>query len=235
MSSNIDKIHDERLQFLYEATHTAFKISPKLAAFYGSQFFAALGPQHVSDTIYQDLCTYCGSPLVDGCSVSRVRVVRSNNQAKKENKRRMKKAKKNIVKIRLGGSTNKPPSTRKQRIEELKDRKNTIEYVCNLCQSRTVFDGSTRTQLRRAGLDKDSPNTVTAKLNTMNLLPPAKSVIKEETTPTPRSSSSNVVLEDKKNKRKKKSNLLAVLANKKKKDEEAMSGEFSLGDFLSNL
>ncbi|KAJ2910064.1 hypothetical protein GGI21_001248 [Coemansia aciculifera] len=173
-------MHEARMQFLHSASYAAFSICPQLSAYYGNMFTEALGGQRAANYVYRTMCPYCGSLLIDGRSVARVSVVRSPTSAARSGKRSGggKGAKalgdtagRRVVKVRLNDSSNdngKKTQTKDERVEAQRNIRNTVEYLCQLCDSRVVFAGSTKTQLQAAGLDSDARKT-TRKLADLTL------------------------------------------------------------------
>ncbi|KAJ1771081.1 hypothetical protein IW140_002858 [Coemansia sp. RSA 1813] len=177
---NLEEQQTARLGHLHTASRMAFRICPQLAAFYGNEFCTALGSQKVANTIVRYQCPYCGSPLVDGRSVSRVSVVRSqrgaSNSCGKKNKkiqpkkRSRKKSKtgndckRRVIKIWLSDTANahQPKMTKEELADAQKNMKNTVEYICQLCDSRIVFPGTTVSGLDAAGLAGDLTTTETS-------------------------------------------------------------------------
>ncbi|KAJ2015445.1 hypothetical protein GGI13_002154 [Coemansia sp. RSA 455] len=164
------EMHEARMQFLHSASYAAFKVCPQLSAYYGNMFTDALGGQRAANYVYRTMCPYCGSLLVDGRSVSRVSVVKTPAQATSAaspGKRRGggksgKDSGRRVVKVRLNdphASGGKRNLTKEDRIEARRNVRNNVEYLCQLCDSRVVFAGSTNTQLQAAGLDGDSRKT----------------------------------------------------------------------------
>ncbi|KAJ2799621.1 hypothetical protein H4R20_004363 [Coemansia guatemalensis] len=266
-SGSSSQHNDLRLNFLHSATHAAFKICPQLAGFYGNAFQSALGTQRVSNSILRQLCVYCGSPLVDGCSVARVSVIK--NVSKKMRRLASKTAQNkvshnglrpHVVHLRpnndaLSGADGSGLS-REQRLKQLRDQRNNVQYTCGMCRTRIVYPGTTKSGLRAAGLAGGSGqgNTSAEANNTtdtsISLVDPVSSRATAPSYPTsttqPSSGSGGPdrkmsVANDgsaaaKKRKRHKSNLLAAVAANKKKVEEKsASSSAFSLDDFLSGL
>ncbi|KAJ2841991.1 hypothetical protein GGI22_007703, partial [Coemansia erecta] len=177
---NLEEQQTARLKHLHTASRVAFKICPQLAAFYGNEFCSALGAQKVANSIVRYQCPYCGSPLVDGRSVSRVSVVRSKQpqkdpvakncaakpcgKKKSRTKRRQKQRsksvnvrKRRVIKVCLNDNTgvHQQNITTKERAEAQTNVKNTVEYICQLCDSRIVFPGASVSGLNAAGLSGD--------------------------------------------------------------------------------
>ncbi|KAJ2436857.1 hypothetical protein GGF42_008822 [Coemansia sp. RSA 2424] len=169
-SKRFDDMHEARMQFLHSAAYAAFKVCPQLSAYYGNMFADALGGQRAANYVYRTMCPYCGSLLVDGRSVSRVSVVRSPTPAARAGKRggggRAKTpggtAGRRVIKVHLTDSNatdSERSKTKGDRAEARRNVRNTVEYLCQLCDSRIVFAGSTKTQLQAAGLDVDTRKT----------------------------------------------------------------------------
>ncbi|KAJ1800910.1 hypothetical protein LPJ59_000726 [Coemansia sp. RSA 2399] len=184
---NLEEQQTARLNHLHTASRVAFQICPQLAAFYGNEFCSALGAQKVANSIARYQCPYCGSPLVDGRSVSRVSVVRSKqpqrdpvakNCAAKpcgKNKVRLRRRqkqksmsvdvrKRRVIKVWLSDTAGarQPNMTIEERGEARMSVKNTVEYICQLCDSRIVFPGATTSGLNAAGLSGDLTTTQTS-------------------------------------------------------------------------
>ncbi|KAJ2797917.1 hypothetical protein H4S07_005826 [Coemansia furcata] len=178
-AKKFDEMHEARMQFLHSASYAAFKVCPQLSAYYGNMFTDALGGQRAANYVYRTMCPYCGSLLVDGRSVARVSIVKTpalTTPAAGSGKRRSsgksgKGSGRRVVKVRLNDSSaqdgGKNP-TKEDRIEARRNVRNTVEYVCQLCDSRVVFAGSTQTQLQAAGLDGDARKTA-LKMATLTL------------------------------------------------------------------
>ncbi|KAJ2023072.1 hypothetical protein IWW57_004270 [Coemansia sp. S610] len=178
-AKKFDEMHEARMQFLHSASYAAFKVCPQLSAYYGNLFTEALGSQRAANYVYRTMCPHCGSLLVDGKSVKRVSVVKAPTQdaaAASSGKRRssgklVKNSGRRVVKVRLNDPNaldGRKNVTKEDRIESRRNIRNTVEYLCQLCGSRVVFDGSTQTQLRAAGLDGDSRKTA-LKMATLTL------------------------------------------------------------------
>ncbi|KAJ2451123.1 hypothetical protein EV183_003807 [Coemansia sp. RSA 2336] len=229
----------KRLEFLHSAAHAAFKVCPQLASFYGNEFLTGLGSQRTSNTIMRQLCFYCGSPLVDGLSVSRVKVV--SNSAKKPEKRR-KGAVNKLRTITMRSNDMLPTSSDKTlpatslRTKQLSEIKNTVYYSCGMCSTRIALPGSTRSGLQAAGLS----TTKVALKDTDTKQDNPKASINPASKPTdidkPKPSTTRPSDSAAKKRKRHKSNLLAtVAANKKKAEEKTNSSSLSLSDFLSGL
>ncbi|KAJ2747669.1 hypothetical protein GGI20_000318 [Coemansia sp. BCRC 34301] len=273
-SRKFDELHEARIQFLHSASYAAFKVCPQLSAYYGNLFTGALGGQRAANYVYRTMCPYCGSLLVDGRSVARVSVVRlpklpapGTKHGKRGSSRKAKTpgdaAGRRVVKVRLNDS-NAAESGRKQtkedRTEARRNIRNTVEYLCQLCDSRVVFAGSTKTQLQAAGLDGDARKAMLKMADlTLDAAPDScgsgLSTVKAQKTvsatafapldsiavksglsgkePLPAADTQ----QDKRRKRQKSNLLAAVAANKKKSEakKDAENASFSLSDFLSNL
>ncbi|KAJ1994405.1 hypothetical protein GGI26_001643 [Coemansia sp. RSA 1358] len=171
-----EELHEARLNHLHTASRLAFRICPQLAAFYGNEFLTALGGQRATNTIARHQCTYCGSPLVDGRSISRVSVVRSTKRQPQRTSHGICKgtwgrqqtqpvankpgtvvdtSRRRVIKIRLNdasSATGHSKPTKEESARARQDQKNTIHYICELCDSRLVFPGSTKSGLQAAGL-----------------------------------------------------------------------------------
>ncbi|KAJ1733307.1 hypothetical protein LPJ61_001626 [Coemansia biformis] len=154
-----------RMSHLHTAAHAAFKICPQLASFYGGEFLAALGGQRMSNEVLRKLCIHCGALLVDGRTVARVSVVSS---AQTRQRRRAGKvaggSARRVVRARPNETravNNRAPPTRDERLAQLQDQRNTVEYMCSMCATRIVYPGSTRTGLRAAGLDTGARQAAT--------------------------------------------------------------------------
>ncbi|KAJ2540704.1 hypothetical protein EV175_006208 [Coemansia sp. RSA 1933] len=184
---NLEEQQTARLNHLHTASRMAFRICPQLAAFYGNQFCSALGPQKVANSITRYQCPYCGSPLVDGRSVARVSVVPSQRlqkasdareacgtkmaskrktRAKNRSKRIPKSdsdCKRRVINVSLSDTANtgQPKLSKEERANAQKDVKNSVEYICRLCDSRIVFPGATVSGLDAAGLSDNLPATNT--------------------------------------------------------------------------
>ncbi|KAJ1936060.1 hypothetical protein GGF37_005757 [Kickxella alabastrina] len=204
-SENID---NSRQNFMLNASRAAFNICPQLAAYFGNEFQTSSKDQHIGVNILRHMCQYCGVPLIDGRSVSRVSIVRTATHAGKSSTTKMastakvkaktrsnskrKRARqpipatpigRRVVNVGLNDTlfAGKPKPTGEQRLAALRDQKNSVEYVCGLCDSRVVYPGATKSNLRAAGLD-DEACRATVKLETLNLnspkvaLPSAKPV-----------------------------------------------------------
>ncbi|KAJ2063713.1 hypothetical protein GGI17_001499 [Coemansia sp. S146] len=180
-AKKFDEMHEARMQFLHSASYAAFKVCPQLSAYYGNMFTDALGGQRAANYVYRTMCPYCSSLLVDGRSVSRVSIVKTPAQATSAaspRKRRgdgkpSKDSGRRVVKVRLNDANalnGKRNLTKEDRIEARRNVRNTVEYLCQLCDSRVVFAGSTQTQLQAAGLDGDSRKTA-LKMATLTLDP----------------------------------------------------------------
>ncbi|KAJ2400594.1 hypothetical protein GGI23_001939 [Coemansia sp. RSA 2559] len=177
---NLEEQQTARLNHLHTASRVAFRICPQLAAFYGNEFCSALGAQKVANSIVRYQCPYCGSPLVDGRSVSRVSVVRSKQpqkdpvakncaakpcgKKKSRTRRRQKQwsksvnvRKRRVIKVCLNDDTgaHQQNITTEERAEAQTNVKNTVEYICQLCDSRIVFPGASVSGLNAAGLSGD--------------------------------------------------------------------------------
>ncbi|KAJ2084213.1 hypothetical protein H4R24_000155 [Coemansia sp. RSA 988] len=258
--------NDLRLNFLHTATLAAFKICPQLAGFYGDTFLSALGTQRVSNPILRQLCIYCGSPLVDGCSVARVSVIKNVPKKKRrlaskvaQNKDNHAGSQSHVVRIRPNdGSSGANGSglSREQRLAQLRDQRNTVQYTCRMCRTRIVYPGATKSGLRAAGLDrgrgqKNMPgkaNNTTDAGNGLADPASARATTLASATSATHSSDGSGGLNRKvsaatdggvaaKKRKRNKSNLLAAVAANKKKAEEknTSSSAFSLDDFLSGL
>ncbi|KAJ1891821.1 hypothetical protein LPJ66_006704 [Kickxella alabastrina] len=204
-SENID---NSRQNFMLNASRAAFNICPQLAAYFGNEFQTSSKDQHIGVNILRHMCQYCGVPLIDGRSVSRVSIVRTATRAGKSSTTKMastvkvkaktrsnskrKRARqpipatpigRRVVNVGLNDTlfAGKPKPTGEQRLAALRDQKNSIEYVCGLCDSRVVYPGATKSNLRAAGLDDESCRAA-VKLETLSLnspkvaLPSAKPV-----------------------------------------------------------
>ncbi|KAJ2612369.1 hypothetical protein H4S08_002719 [Coemansia sp. RSA 1365] len=258
--------NDLRLNFLHSATHAAFKISPQLAGFYGDIFLSALGTQRVSNTIQRQLCVYCRSPLVDGCSVARVSVIKNMPKKKprlasgdSRDKNSHGDLRLNVVRIRPNDASSRADGSgpsREQRLAQLRNQRNTVQYTCGMCRTRIVYPGATNSGLRAAGLDgKPGQLSIPGKANktTESAGESVNSSSAREIGPsfaasaaqfssgpggpdrkTPAGNDGSAVI---KKRKRHKSNLLAAVAASRRKAEEKTSSSsgFSLDDFLSGL
>ncbi|KAI9473195.1 hypothetical protein BX667DRAFT_516394 [Coemansia mojavensis] len=235
--SEVDNI--KRLEFLHSAAHAVFKVCPQLASFYGNEFLTGLGSQRTSNTIMRQICFYCGSPFVDGVSVSRVKIV--PNSAKKP-KKKQKGAVNKLRTINLRSNDTLPTNSDKTlpatslRTKQSGETKNTVYYSCSMCSTRIALPGSTRSGLQAAGLS----NTKVACKGTDtkqddpkdNIKPPFNPTTTDKPKPSTIKSSDSAA----KKRKRHKSNLLAtVAANKKKAEEKTDKSSLSLSDFLSGL
>ncbi|KAJ2511851.1 hypothetical protein GGI11_004952 [Coemansia sp. RSA 2049] len=178
VAKNLEEQQSAWLNHLHTASRMAFRICPQLAAFYGNEFSTALGSQKAANSVVRYQCPYCGSPLVDSRSVSRVSVVRTpqpqkgclakggseklRGRAKKRALRTTKRkglnqgnsCKRRVVKVLLSDITDDHTSetTKAGRDGMQKNIKNTVEYICGLCDSRVVYPGATASGLDAAGL-----------------------------------------------------------------------------------
>ncbi|KAJ1865721.1 hypothetical protein LPJ57_006057 [Coemansia sp. RSA 486] len=157
----------------------------------------------------------------------------------------------------------KNPTSKKAQAEARATQRNSVIYKCELCSSKIVFAGASRSGLAQPELDKGPRETVTklaslsisqepvAKAQPIVHSKPAAADLKpvnldktHKTGTGPREAARDskpldVTAEKQAAKRKKhKSKLLAAMAESKKKADAkkaAESSSFSLSDFLSNL
>ncbi|KAJ2162142.1 hypothetical protein GGF46_000884 [Coemansia sp. RSA 552] len=247
-----------RLNFLHSASHAAFKICPQLAAFYGGEFLTLLGDQRTSNTIQRQLCMHCGVPLADGRSVSRVSVV--TNSRRKRSKRAKQSGSagnsRRVIRIRPNSadtSADPWPTKQKDRLDQMRDRKNSVMYTCAMCTTRTIYPGATKSALRIAGLAGSMPGGSVNQMATPAAAEPSSTVsapaaeparnrpaadIKPGTAVAANNAAQTRAGAESKKRKRHKSNLLATVAANKKKAEEkknAAGDSFSLTDFLSGL
>ncbi|PIA16572.1 hypothetical protein COEREDRAFT_97432 [Coemansia reversa NRRL 1564] len=256
--------NDLRLNFLHSATHAAFKVCPQLAGFYGDIFLSALGTQRVSNSIQRQLCVYCGSPLVDGCSVSRVSVIKNTPKKKPRLAPRAARDKDSHGDLRLKVVRIKPNDalsradgsglSHEQRLAQLRNQRNTVQYTCGMCRTRIVYPGATKSGLRAAGLDgkpgrlnipdkaiktTESVSELVGSASARDIAPSFTASAAQPSGgsggPDCKTSAGNDGGAAIKKRKRHKSNLLAAVAANRKKAEEktASSSGFSLDDFLS--
>ncbi|KAJ1642367.1 hypothetical protein J3B02_001741 [Coemansia erecta] len=182
-----------RASFMLNASRAAFRICPQLAAYFGNQFLTAFEEGHAGIEILRQMCPYCGVPLVDGKSVSKVSVVKTampkkgskNRVAKGRGSRKAvidrvqilskafessHKLKQRVIKMQADDQLfSKTIATgTKAQMETRANQRNSIRYECRLCNSQIVFGGASRTSLALAGLDRDPHKTV-AKLASLSI------------------------------------------------------------------
>src|SRR6266498_2477545 len=79
-----------RLQFLWNASHTLLSTVPSLSAFYMRQFnqFAGEKELNLAEAVKRKYCSYCGSIFLPGLN-SRIRIEKSKKRKRKGKKKEL--------------------------------------------------------------------------------------------------------------------------------------------------
>ncbi|KAJ1807423.1 hypothetical protein LPJ56_004918 [Coemansia sp. RSA 2599] len=182
-----------RAGFMLNASRAVFGICPQLAAYFGNEFLTTFEESHAGIDVLRQMCPYCGVPLVDGKSVSKVTIKRTVVPGK-EPKGRVAKGRKDrksaasrsrdsssalansrgakprVIEVRADGQlpSQRSAISKRARTEARANQKNSVRYNCQMCHSQIVFAGASRTSLALAGLDK-SPQKAVTKLASLSI------------------------------------------------------------------
>ncbi|KAJ2722962.1 hypothetical protein GGI07_002974 [Coemansia sp. Benny D115] len=149
-----EEVFDPRLDFLLNASRAAFSICPQLSAYLGNQL-------QISSVDHQ-------TPT----SKKAASAVRKHRRPKTANPPG--DSGRRVVKIGLGETLfiGKPRPSAEVRVAAWRDQRNSVEYLCNMCQSKIVFPGATSSNLRAAGLDGKEPKQAALSLRALTITPP---------------------------------------------------------------
>ncbi|PKC69031.1 Rpr2-domain-containing protein [Rhizophagus irregularis] len=206
-----------RLQFLWNASHTFLSTVPSLSAFYMQQFnqFSAEKELSLAEAVKRKYCSYCGSIFLPGIN-SQVRI--------EKNKKRKGNKKKNSDLDLVG---------------QPKESNNHVSYVCNTCNRETRFAGNTMKDTIKQNSDVKQQKEYTSSFTT--------SVSQDFTLHKMASLNSSLSTQDKSSnckktkKKQKKMQLQQLLAEEKRKSSDKRndfnnsSDGLSLKNFLSSL
>ncbi|GBC00318.1 hypothetical protein RclHR1_03810007 [Rhizophagus clarus] len=242
-----------RLQFLWDASHTFLSTVPSLSAFYMQQFnqFSAEKELKLSEAVKRKYCNYCGNIFLPGIN-SQVRIEKNkkrkrnkkknsdhslvgqpkeSNLIKQEKNSQEKKEKRQVIYIYSSSHNNDP----KKQTHTKRRHKNHVSYVCNSCNRETRFSGSVMEDTIKQNSDGKQQKEYSSS--------PTTSVSQDFTLYKTSSSStldkfSNCKKTKKKQKKKQLQQLLAEEKRKssgKRNDFNNSSDGLSLKNFLSEL
>ncbi|CAB4487921.1 Rpr2-domain-containing protein [Rhizophagus irregularis] len=246
-----------RLQFLWNASHTFLSTVPSLSAFYMQQFnqFSAEKELSLAEAVKRKYCSYCGSIFLPGIN-SQVRIEKNkkrkgnkkknsdldlvgqpkeSNVIKQEKNSQEKKEKRQIIYIYPSNHNNNP----KKQTHIKRQHKNHVSYVCNTCNRETRFAGNTMKDTIKQNSDVKQQKEYTSSFTT--------SVSQDFTLHKMASLNSSLSTQDKSSnckktkKKQKKMQLQQLLAEEKRKSSDKRndfnnsSDGLSLKNFLSSL
>ncbi|GET01877.1 RNAse P Rpr2/Rpp21/SNM1 subunit domain-containing protein [Rhizophagus clarus] len=216
-----------RLQFLWDASHTFLSTVPSLSAFYMQQFnqFSAEKELKLSEAVKRKYCNYCGNIFLP------VGQPKESNLIKQEKNSQEKKEKRQVIYIYSSSHNNDP----KKQTHTKRRHKNHVSYVCNSCNRETRFSGSVMEDTIKQNSDGKQQKEYSSS--------PTTSVSQDFTLYKTSSSStldkfSNCKKTKKKQKKKQLQQLLAEEKRKssgKRNDFNNSSDGLSLKNFLSEL